>query len=522
MSFTTFEFFLFALMALVVYYIIPKKVRWVWLLILSYMYYFSYHVTTVWMMILTTAVTYTGGILLGKLNSEKPDKDADRETKKAFKKDITNKKKKVVLCVILLSFGVLAVCKYTNFMIGNINGILSAFGSSGRLSVLKLTLPLGISFYTFQSVSYVVDVYRGKHEPQKNFFKYALFVSFFPQLLQGPIGRYERLGEQLYEGHAYDLKNIQFGLQRILWGMLKKMVLADRVNAAVTLIFNNYWNYGGWINVFGVILYSIQLYADFSGGIDITIGIAQMFGITMDENFRQPYFSRSISEFWRRWHITLGTWMKDYIFYPMSLSKAMNKFGKWGKKHFGNVGRTLPICFANLVIFFVVGIWHGASWKYIAYGMYNGVIIAFSNLVEPLYNKALDKLHIRNDSKPWKLWMILRTFILVNIGWYFDMGTSLRAALTMIKQSVVSFSFSQFTDGSLLTLGLEARDYVIILVGCIVVFIISVLKEKGINIRESIASKNIVIRWTLYYVLILVIIMFGYTGGVQAFIYANF
>lgn len=235
MSFTTFEFFLFALMALVVYYIIPQKVRWVWLLILSYMYYFSYHVTTVWMMILTTAVTYAGGILLGKLNSEKPDKDADRETKKAFKKDITNKKKKVVLGVILLSFGVLAVCKYTNFMIGNINGILSAFGSRGRLSVLKLTLPLGISFYTFQSVSYVVDVYRGKHEPQKNFFKYALFVSFFPQLLQGPIGRYERLGEQLYEGHAYDLKNIQFGLQRILWGMLKKMVLADRVNAAVTL-----------------------------------------------------------------------------------------------------------------------------------------------------------------------------------------------------------------------------------------------------------------------------------------------
>ena len=261
---------------------------------------------------------------------------------------------------------------------------------------------------------------------------------------------------------------------------------------------------------------------DFSGGIDVVIGTAQMFGITMDENFRQPYFSKSIGEFWRRWHITLGTWMKDYIFYPMSLSKAMNKFGKWGKKHFGNVGRTLPICFANLVIFFVVGIWHGASWKYIAYGMYNGVIIAFSNLVEPLYNKALDKLNIRNDSKPWKLWMILRTFILVNIGWYFDMGTSLRAALTMIKQSVVSFSFSQFTDGSLLTLGLEARDYVIILVGCIVVFIISVLKEKGINIRESIASKNIVIRWTLYYVLILVIIMFGYTGGVQAFIYANF
>ena len=168
MSFTTFEFFLFALTALVVYYIIPKKVRWVWLLILSYIYYFSYHVTTVWMMILTTAVTYTGGVLLGRLNGLKPDKDADREAKKAFKKN---------MLVILLSFGVLAVCKYTNFMIGNINGILAMTKATGRLSVLKLTLPLGISFYTFQSVSYVVDVYRGKHEPQKNFFKYALLYS---------------------------------------------------------------------------------------------------------------------------------------------------------------------------------------------------------------------------------------------------------------------------------------------------------------------------------------------------------
>ena len=426
MSFTTFEFFLFALTALVVYYIIPKKVRWVWLLILSYIYYFSYHVTTVWMMILTTAVTYTGGVLLGRLNGLKPDKDADREAKKAFKKDITHRKKKVVLLVILLSFGVLAVCKYTNFMIGNINGILAMTKATGRLSVLKLTLPLGISFYTFQSVSYVVDVYRGKHEPQKNFFKYALFVSFFPQLLQGPIGRYERLGSQLYEGHSYDLRNIQFGVQRILWGMLKKMVLADRVNAAVTLIFNNYWNYGGWINVFGVILYSIQLYADFSGGIDITIGVAQMFGITMDENFRQPYFSRSISEFWRRWHITLGTWMKDYIFYPFSLSKCMNKFGKWCKKTFGNnIGKLLPVSLANLLVFFIVGIWHGAAWKYIMYGMYNGVIIAASGMLAPVYAKIHTKLHINPKSWWYQGFCIIRTFILVNIGFYFDMAPDL-------------------------------------------------------------------------------------------------
>ena len=523
MSFTTFEFFLFALMALVVYYIIPKKVRWVWLLILSYMYYFSYHVTTVWMMILTTAVTYTGGILLGKLNSEKPDKDADRETKKAFKKDITNKKKKVVLCVILLSFGVLAVCKYINFMIGNINGILSAFGSSGRLSVLKLTLPLGISFYTFQSVSYVVDVYRGKHEPQKNFFKYALFVSFFPQLLQGPIGRYERLGEQLYEGHAYDLKNIQFGLQRILWGMLKKMVLADRVNAAVTLIFNNYWNYGGWINVFGVILYSIQLYADFSGGIDITIGIAQMFGITMDENFRQPYFSRSISEFWRRWHITLGTWMKDYIFYPFSLSRCMNKFGKWCKKTFGNnVGKLLPVSLANLLVFFIVGIWHGAAWKYIMYGMYNGVIIAASGMLAPVYARIHESLHINPKSWWYQVFCIIRTFILVNIGFYFDMAPDLHAANVMLLDTVTKAHLSQISMATVKAVGLTAQDLIIVAAGCIIIFVVSVLKEKGIKIREAVASRNIVLRWFIYIVFIMFILIYGSTSTTSDFIYANF
>lgn len=523
MSFTTFEFFLFALLALVVYYIIPKKVRWIWLLILSYMYYFSYNVATVWMLILTTAITYTGGILLERLNNTKPDEAADREAKKAFKKGITGKKKKVVLLMVVLSFGILAVCKYTNFMIENINGILSFAGSAGRLSVLNLTLPLGISFYTFQSVSYVVDVYRGKHKAQKNFFKYALFVSFFPQLLQGPIGRYERLGSQLYEGHAYDLKNIQFGVQRILWGMLKKMVLADRVNAAVLLIFNNYWNYGGWINVFGVILYSIQLYADFSGGIDITIGVAQMFGITMDENFRQPYFSRSISEFWRRWHITLGTWMKDYIFYPFSLSKCMNKFGKWCRKRFGNnVGKLLPVSLANLLVFFIVGIWHGAAWKYIMYGMYNGVIIAASGMLAPVYAKVHNKLHINPKSWWYQGFCIVRTFILVNIGFYFDMAPNLYAANVMLVETVTKAHISQISMATVKAVGLTQQDFILVIVGCIIIFVVSVLKEKGMNIRETIASKNIVVRWGIYIAFIMFILIYGSTSTTSDFIYANF
>ena len=305
--------------------------------------------------------------------------------------------------------------------------------------------------------------------------------------------------------------------------MLKKMVLADRVNAAVTLIFNNYWNYGGWINVFGVILYSIQLYADFSGGIDITIGIAQMFGITMDENFRQPYFSRSISEFWRRWHITLGTWMKDYIFYPFSLSRCMNKFGKWCKKTFGNnVGKLLPVSLANLLVFFIVGIWHGAAWKYIMYGMYNGVIIAASGMLAPVYARIHESLHINPKSWWYQVFCIIRTFILVNIGFYFDMAPDLHAANVMLLDTVTKAHLSQISMATVKAVGLTAQDLIIVAAGCIIIFVVSVLKEKGIKIREAVASRNIVLRWFIYIVFIMFILIYGSTSTTSDFIYANF
>lgn len=523
MSFTTFEFFLFIAAAVIIYYVIPKKLQWIWLLIISYVYYASYDISTVWMLLLTTYVTYRGGILLDRLNEQKPQDGISREEKKDFKKNIVRKKKKIVLAMVLIAFGMFGIMKYTNFMLGNIDAVLRLFGSGKQIGVLNLTLPLGISFYTFQSISYVVDVYRGKHKAQGNFFKHALFVSFFPQLLQGPIGRYERLGSQLYEGHSYNLKELQFGVQRILWGFFKKMVLADRVNAAVLLIFHNYWNYGGWYNVLGVLLYSIQLYADFSGGIDIVIGIAQMFGITMDENFRQPYFSRSISEFWRRWHITLGTWMKDYIFYPFSLSKSMAKFGKWSKKKFGNnVGKLLPVGLADILVFFVVGVWHGAAWKYIMYGIYNGVIVAGSGMLAPVYAKIQEKLHI-NPKKWWyQGFCIIRTFILVNIGFYFDMANDLRAANAMLVQTVTKAHISQLSMAAVKAVGLTSQDLLIVIAGCIIIFVVSLLKEKGINIRETIASYNIVIRWIIYIGFIMFILIYGSTSTTSDFIYANF
>ena len=308
------------------------------------------------------------------------------------------------------------------------------------------------------------------------------------------------------------------------WGFFKKMVLADRAALIVEEVFRYVHLYHGFTVLFGVLAYTLQLYADFSGGMDIVMGASEMFGVKLDQNFKQPFFSNSISDFWHRWHITLGTWMKDYIFYPFSLSKAMNKFGKFTKKVFGNtVGRCLPICLANLLIFFIVGVWHGAQWKYIAYGFYNGFLIAASNLFEPLYPKIFKALHINNEGRAWKLVRILRTFVLVVISFYFDVCESLYAALYMMRSTVTGFTFKTFTDGSLLKLGVDYYGMCIIFVGCVIWFIVSLLKEKGIDIREALDRKPWIVRWAVYGALIVAIPVFGKVSNtIGGFMYAQF
>ena len=508
MSLISMEFLIFVGIAVIGYYLIPKRFQWIWLLIFSYIYYASSGIKILFFLLYTTITTYGTGRLLDRVNH-----------KELPRNEAKSRKRRILIGCLLLNFGMLAVLKYTNFAIENVNAIFHA-----GISFQKLILPLGISFYTFQSMGYIIDVYWGKYEAEKNPFRFALFVSFFPQLLQGPIGRFDRLARQLYEQHSFDLLKAQYALQLMLWGFFKKLVLADRAAVVVNQVFQNYTQYSGVTNIVAVLMYSIQLYMDFSGGMDVVMGVAALFGVELDQNFKRPYFATSITDFWHRWHITLGTWMKDYIFYPVSLSKWMGKFGKWSKKAFGKkTGRVVPICVANIIVFLVVGIWHGAAWKYIAYGLYNGLIIAISSLLAPLYRKGFEKFHINPKSGAWHVVQILRTFLLVNISWYFDMAVSLSAAFAMMKSTVTGFSLATLTDGSLMMLGLDKLDYMILAMGCLVVFLISFLKERGIQIRESLGRKPLVIRWAVYGMLVFGIPMCGYvmttTGG---FIYAQF
>lgn len=548
MSFLSMNFLLFLSVAVLGYYVIPGRLQWVWLLIFSYIFYLAAGPKAVIFILTTTATTFLGGLWmermdrklaasLGRVQSladaslgrvqSLPDASPpgsgipalSPDKKKALKARTRRHKKYIVSLVLIINFGILAVLKYRNFAVDNLNSLLGTdFASAGLL------LPLGISFYTFQSMGYLIDVYRGKYAPDHSLLRFALFVSFFPQILQGPIGRYDRLSDQLFAGRKFDLQRVERGLQLMLWGYFKKIVIADRAAVVVNQVFGNYESYTGVTVILAVLFYSIQLYGDFSGGMDVVMGASECFGISLDANFKRPYFARSISDFWHRWHITLGTWMKDYVFYPFSLSKPMNRFGKYCKKHFGkHVSRVLPVCIANLLVFFLVGVWHGPAWKFIVYGLYNGIIIAASNLFAPIYQKAAVRLHLPVNSRGWIAVQILRTFLLVNISWYFDMAESLGAALVMMRNTFRNFTLSVLTDGSLLGLGLDKKDYLVLALSCGVLFTVSLLQENHIRIRESLAGKQLAIRWCAYLLLLFSIPLLGQinlTGG--GFIYAQF
>lgn len=337
MLFTSFDFILFISLLFVIYYIIPKKLQWGLLLVASYLFYFIAGPKYLIYILVTTASTYLVGRKIDQLEIRQKhyfeaNKDMSRADKKEHRSKTKAKQWKWLLVCLVFNFGILAVVKYTNFTIHNINILLNSFGSDRKLSFLSIALPMGISFYTFKTMGYIIDVYRKKYRAEKNFFKLALFVSFFPQLIQGPISRYDNLSKTLFKGHKFNSKQVGYGVQRIIWGYFKKLVLADRILIAVnTLVGDPDLYQGGYVFV-GMLFYAYQLYADFTGGIDITIGIGQVLGVEMEENFNRPYFSKSIAEYWRRWHITMGTWFKDYLFYPISVSKPMLNLSKFSRK----------------------------------------------------------------------------------------------------------------------------------------------------------------------------------------------
>ena len=417
-------------------------------------------------------------------------------------------------CVVFLNFGMLGYFKY-------LGTILSCFSID-----FGILLPLGISFYIFQSIGYLVDVYYGKHEVEGNFARYMLFVSWFPQMIQGPINRYSAIQNELYGEHEWDTENAIKAFYRIGYGLLKKYAIANVFSGMIVNIVDNpVMDYSGGIVIAGILMYSLQQYADFSGGIDMVLGVSELFGIHMMDNFRQPYFAISLADFWRRWHISLGKWMRDYVFYPFVLTSPMKKLGKWAKNKLGkHLGRVLPAVVGNLLVFSLVGIWHGAELHYILWGLYNGAIIALSDVCAPLYAKAIEVLHINTKSWWYRVFQIARTFFVVNIGWFFDRISDVKVALYSMKKAFLDINIAAITDEwTVVSDGYPTYLLAVAVITSVVVCVVSILRENGKDVRQMIYQSPMVVRWGVcLFVMGLFLFANSSSMGVGGFMYANF
>ena len=484
MSYTSLGYYALIIFLVALYYIFPKKIRWV-VLLLGSLYFYSQLFTDfkeIVLFALSIVVSYSVALLLDRLKD-----DGQRRLKRA-----------VLWAGIILSSLPLIIEKIGDLF----------FVSVMHRGEVSWIIPVGLSFYTLQLIAYMVDVYRGDAAPQRNFLKFTLFASFFPQIIQGPIPRYDKLEKELFDGNEYDFSNIISGLQLLLWGFFLKLMIADRAAVVVDTVFDNYKAYKGGYVLVAAILYSLQLYTDFLSCTTLSQGVSELFGIHLGDNFMRPYFSTSVKDFWRRWHISLSSWLKDYVYIPL------------GGNRKGNLRKEINI----LITFAVSGIWHGGSLKFLFWGLLHGIYQVIGDIKNSFFEKIKFKAPA---SSPWVRKHISRliTFFLVMMAWIIFRAESLKASLWMIRSMFVDFNPWIFFDDSLLRLGLSWKEWLVLIPALVVLLIVSTYQEKGVKIRAFISGQNLVIRWIVYLLVIWCIWIFGSYGygfDANSFIYGGF
>lgn len=526
MALISFKFLFFCIVLLLSFFIVPKKFQWVVLLIFSLVFYALAGIKNTIFIIITSLSAWLGAMWIESISKKvkkhiKENKENLTNEEKSLLKNKAKRKKKLILVgTLILNFGLLCVFKYANFAIEQINSIIKIFNGQTTLNSVSFLIPLGISFYTFQTMGYLVDVYWGKNEACKNPLKLLLFTSFFPQITQGPISNYQQLASQLFTTHKFDYNNWNYGIQRMIWGFFKKVAVADLLFPYVSSVFANYNEYTGITVLIGAFFYTIQIYADFSGYMDIVCGLCQTMGIKLTENFERPYFSKSIAEYWRRWHISLGDWFKSYIYYPIAVSKWNISLGKKTSEKFGkHVGKNLPATIALIVVWLTTGLWHGANWGYIAWGGVNGLFIIFSMWMDPVYKFV--KTNLRLKGPIWKLFQVARTFILVTFIKVLPEAGGLRNGLGLWKRI-----FTEHTIPNSLKALLPFASKVplfIIAFGTILMLIVSLIQRKK-PVRELFNKIPTVLRIFILALLIAILIFAAFctdsNGG--GFMYAQF
>lgn len=488
LTFVNFTFYCFLLFTFILYYSVPLRVRKYVLLAVSIAFYVTWGFVQFAFVAVTAVTAYAGANLIEKKESK------------------TKKKLILFIAIVILVLMLLYV-------------------KLGKLffEAKSIIVPLGISYYTFSVIGYLADVYWGKEKAEKNFLKFLLFILYFPKILEGPIEKYRPLADRLFEGHKFDYKQFCFGLQLMVYGAFKKLVVADRLVILTNEIFGteSYVNYGGAMVIAGGIFRALQMYADFSGCMDMALGMSQTLGIELTKNFNHPFFSKSAAEFWRRWHITLGVWFKDYVYMPLSINPTLIKISGKLRQHVGKrFGKAFMTIITLYSVWILTGLWHGTGKGYIVWGLYWGTVIAFSTVFEPELKKFTKLLHINTETKSYTVFKMVRTFLIFSFGRLITVP-HLREEL---KKIIFDNQPWQLFDGTLFNLGLDRPDFAVLVISLLLIWKISLWQEKE-SVREAVAGYNIVFRWLLYLGAVFAVLIFGMYGpGFDAsnFVYMQF
>lgn len=526
------SFILLLVGVFVVYYALPQRHRWMVLLAASLLFYWAAGVRSLAFMLVTSVTVYASACFMQRVADRQKAyfkaNSLSREEKAAIRKRNQRRRKASLILTLVVNLGLLCFFKYAHFALEQLDAVSRWLGGQGFSGTLRLIVPLGISFYTFQSVGYLVDVYGGNCRAQTSYPRLLLFISFFPQITQGPISAYEELSQTLYAGHAPQEKNLLWGFQRLLWGFMKKMVIANTLAQSTSVLFEGYGGYAGISILLGAFLYLIQLYADFSGYMDIMCGFCEMLGIRLTENFSRPFFSKSISEYWRRWHISLGRWFRKYVYYPIGVAPWNLKLGKACRSTLGkHAASCLPPTVALVVTWFCTGLWHGASWGYIVWGLLNGLFIILSLWLAPVYEHMRGVLHICEESRFWRALRILRTFTLVallevlpEVGTLGDGFHFWACILTnwRLPQSLAELLPFVYLRNFNKTVGF------CVAMGCVLLLFILSLMQRKRPVRATFNALPVGVQIVALAAMLLLISSFGVQAswGAEGFMYANF
>lgn len=484
MLFNSLHFLVFFIVVTSLYFIMQHRYRWFMLLVASCYFYMAFVPIYILILGFTIVIDYFAGIWIEKSQGKK--------------------RKLFLIASLIANIGVLAVFKYYNFINENITVLLSSFGFSNPAPYLSILLPIGLSFHTFQAMSYTIEVYRGHQKAEYNFGIYSLYVMFYPQLVAGPIERPQNLLHQFSEKHYFDYDRITSGLRLMAWGLFKKVVIADRLAVYVDTVYDNPYTYNSLTLIIATFFFAFQIFCDFSGYSDMAIGAARIMGFKLMKNFDMPYHSKSISEFWKRWHISLSTWFRDYLYISLG----------------GNRVSVLRWCFNLSFVFLISGLWHGANWTFVIWGALHGFYLVFALMTEKIRIKINDKLGLRKFG----FLQIITTFLLVALAWIFFRADNMATAFYILKNMFAGIPelIQGFINKQeiLEFAGLTKKDMALSFLLIILLESVHSLQKK-INVHEIFVSKPAYFRWAVYFTLIIAIVSFGVFENRQ-FIYFQF